>query len=212
MRNSDCHRLAKALLPQLPGFSTDKRKLIFIQPIGNVLRGFMFESTAYAREDFFFWRLFMPICGPIEYITLSYGDRLSVPGGHAGWRSDMTDLPEKLLAVMRPETLRLHAMQTPQDIISAIKSRLGKHEIDIHAQDRMACLLILDGKFNEARVMLDRIIAHERGDDQRAWILTIVERSKGLRAQLIEDPQTAVDQVKDWQVFTLKALKLDGWR
>ena len=113
MRNSDCHRLAKALLPQLPGFSTDKKKLIFIQPIGNVLRGFMFESTAYAREDFFFWRFIMPICGPIEYITLSHGDRLSVPGCRAGWRSDMRYFPETLLDVIRPDTTEALAKALP---------------------------------------------------------------------------------------------------
>lgn len=222
MRNTDCYRLAKVLLPQLPGFVTNKKNKLFIAPIGHVLRGFTFESSAYSREDFYFTWFFMPICGPIDYLTLSYGGRLNVPGGHAGWRTDMPDLPEKLLAAMRPKALPLlQSIHSIQDTIEAIYQRRGKtvfglkmtrQVTDIHVQDDLACLQILDGKFDEARVMLDKIVAHEHGTDRRQWILDIVERMKGLRTKLQKDPQLAVAQVRAWQDDTFTALKLEKWR
>lgn len=70
MRNADCYRLAKVLLPQLPGFVTNKKSEIFIAPIGYVLRGFLFESSSYTKEDLYFWWFFMPIGRPIEDLTL----------------------------------------------------------------------------------------------------------------------------------------------
>ena len=214
MRNTDCYRLAKVLLPQLPGFVTNKKNEIFMAPIGTVLRGFLFESTAGAREDFYFWWFFMPIGRPIDYLTLGNGDRLNVPGGHAGWRTDMTDLPGKLLAAMKPTALPLlQSIHSIQDTIEAIYAQRGTRQpTDINVQDDIACLQILDGRFDEAKATLDKIIAHGHGADRRQWILDIVERMKGLRAKLLENPQLAVAQVKKWQDYTFKALKLEKWR
>lgn len=214
MRNTDCYRLSKVLLPQLPGFVTNKKSEIFISPVGNVWRGFTFESTAGAREVFYFWWFFMPICRPIEYLTLGYGRRLDIPGSTGDWRSDMPDLPERLLDAMKPKALPLlQSVHSIQDTIEAIYMHRGTRWItDINDQDDIACLQILDGRFDEAREILDRIVSHEHGTDRRQWILNIVERMKRLRAKLIEDPQLAVDQVKAWQDYTFNALNLEKWR
>lgn len=214
MRNTDCYRLAKVLLPQLPGFVTNKKNEIFIAPIGNVWRGFLFESTAGAREDFYFWWFFMPICTPEDHPHLGFARRLNVPGGHAGWRTDMADLPDKLLAAMKPTALPLlQSIHSIQDTIEAIYSQRGTRQItDINVQDNIACLQILNGQFDSALSTLDAIVAKEHGTDRRQWILDIVERMKGLRAKLLENPQLAVAQVKKWQDYTFKALKLEKWR
>lgn len=214
MRNSDCYRLAKILLPNLPGFVTNKKNEIFIAPVGHVWRGFVFESTPSAREDFYFWWFAMPICHPIEHLTLSPGGRLEVPGERAYWRTDMTDLPDKLLAAMKPVALPLlQSIQSIQDMIELIYTQHDTREpTDINAQDDIACLQVLDGKFDEAKAMLNNIIAHEHGIYKYQWILDIVERMKGLRAKLVEDPQLAVEQVKTWQDYTFRALKLEKWR
>lgn len=222
MRNTDCFRLAKALLPKLPEFVTNKKDILFIAPIAHTVRGFLFESSAYTKEDFYFWWFFSPLVVPSKGIHLSYGRRLNVPGGDAGWRSDMEELPERLYAAMQPMALPLlRSIKTVQDTIDAICRRGGETTLglkftmqvtDINAQDDLACLYLLDGQFDEARDMLDKIIDHERGTDRRQWILDIVERMKSLRVKLLEDPQLAVNQVKAWQDYTFKALKLEKWR
>jgi hypothetical protein len=214
VRNSDCYRLAKLLLPHLPGFATNKKSEIFMAPVDNVWRGFTFESTPNSREEFYFWWFSMPICRPIEYLTLSPGGRLEVPSERLYWRTDMADLPEKLLEALNPVALPLlQSINTIQDTIELICAQEDLLDItDINSQDEIACLQILDGRFNEAAVMLDKIIAHENGPYKYQWILNIVERMKGLRSELHEDPQLAVDQVKAWQDYTFKALKLEKWR
>ena len=83
---------------------------------------------------------------------------------------------------------------------------------DIHVQNDIACLHILDGRFDEAMIMLDLVIGHENGADRRRWLLDLVECAKGLRRKLLEDPQLAVAQVKEWQDFTFENLKLERWR
>lgn len=222
MRQSDCARLTKVLLPQLPRFSSNNRCELFISPIRHVWRGFTFESSAASREDFYFWWFFMPMCTPRDHLILNYGSRLDVPGGHAGWRTDMDDLPEKLIEAMQTTALPfLYQVNSIQDTISAIyrhqsetipQANTGRPVMDIHVRDDLACLYILDGQFEEARAMLDEIIACEHGDDRRHWILDIVARMRGLRSKLLEDPQLAVNQVKEWQEYTLRALKLERWR
>lgn len=222
MRNTDCYRLTKSLLPRLPGFSTNKKDILFIAPIAHTIRGFLFESSSYTKEDFYYWWFFAPLVVPNKGIHLSYGRRLSVPGGDAGWRTDMDDLPAKLLTAMQPVALPLlQSIHSIQDAIDAIYRcrgntvlglKITRQVTDINVQDDLACLHILDGQFDEARAMLDKIIDHENGTDRRQWILDIVERMKGLRAKLQEDPQLAVNQVKAWQDYTFKALKLEKWR
>ena len=214
MRHSDCYRLAKQLLPSLSGLTTDKRDLLFFTPIGDILRGFAFESTAYAREEFYFWWFFMPIGRPIEYLTLGYGGRLSPPIGYTDWRTHMEDLPNKLLSALRPKALPLlQSTITYQDTINAIHELRGEQAgTDTNILDDLSCLQILDGQFEAARQTLDALISHEHGDDRRQWILDIVERAKGLKEKLINDPQFAIDQVKEWQKHTFKALKLEMWR
>lgn len=214
MRNADCYRLAKDLLPQLPKFVTNKKSEIFIAPIGHVLRGFTFESSAYTKEDFYFWWFFMPICRPIGHLTLNYGGRLNVPGGYSGWRTDMPELPDKMLAAMKPVALPLlQSINSIQDVIEAIYAHRGTREVDdINVQDDIACLQILDGRTDEAGIMLDSIIAHEHGTDRRQWVLNIVERTKQLKTKLQKDPKLSMTQVESWQDQTFRALQLERWR
>jgi hypothetical protein len=214
MRNADCYSLAKILLPQLPGFVTNKKNEIFIAPIDSVCRGFLFESTAGAREDFYFWWFFMPMVPASDHFHLSFGKRMSVPGGDTGWRTDMLDLPEKLLAAMKPKALPLlRSIHSIHDTIEAIYVHRGTRQItDINVLDNIACLQILDGQFGPALATLEDIIAKRHGTDRRQWILDIVERMEGLRTKLVKDPQLAIAQVKAWQDYTFKALKLENWR
>lgn len=222
MRNTERYRLAKQLIPHMPGFATRKDGEIFIAPIGNVLRGFLFESTPGPREDFYFWWFFMPILRPIDHIVLSNGARLNVPGGHAGWRTDMAELPEKLLTAMSATALPfLRAINTNQDAIDALHLRraeppsgpLQTRQIrDIYVQHDVACLLILDGRYEEAETMLDLAVAHEHGTDRRQWLLDVAERAKGLRQKLLASPELAVSQIREWQDYSFSALKLEKWR
>ena len=71
MRNTDCYRVATLLLPHMPEFVSDKKCEIFMSPINHTLRGFMFESSASSREDFYFWWFFTPICRSLTYIPPS---------------------------------------------------------------------------------------------------------------------------------------------
>lgn len=214
MRNSDCYRLTKVLLLHLPGFVTNKKNELFIAPIGHVFRGFTFESTAGSREDFYFWWFFMPMVPATDHFYMSHGDRLKVPGGHAGWRLDMQDLPDRLMTVMQARALPfLRSIESIRDTIDAIHElRAPQSVTDINHQNNLACLMILDGQFEDALKMIDKIIAYEQGTDQRQWVLDIVARTKGLREKLLEDPQLALGQVLQWQDFSYKSLQLEKWQ
>jgi hypothetical protein len=214
MRHSDAYRLSKQLLPHLQGFTTNKKDILFIAPIDQTLRGFLFETSGYKKENFYFWWFFMPIGRPIDHLTLSYGARLDIPSGHASWRIDMDNLPEKILSSMRPMALPfLQSIHTHQHVIDAIHKRAGKQaQTDTNILDDMSCIQILNGRYEEARRTLDSLILQEFGDDRRQWILDIVARAKSLREKLLKDPNLAFAQVREWQDFTFKALKLEEWR
>jgi hypothetical protein len=198
----------------MPGFVTNKGNKLFIAPIESVFRGYLFESTAGSREDFYFWWFFMPMVPATDHFYLTHGERLRVPRGDTGWRTDMDDLPEKLLAAMQPRAMPiLRSINSISDAIREIyKLRLPGEVTDINHLDNLACLMILDGQYKAAADVLDKIVAHEHGDDQRQWVLDIVNRIKDLRTELTNDPDRAVRQVRQWQDSTFKSLKLETWR
>ena len=213
MRDRDCHKIAKEILPQLPEFASNGKRLIFIAPVGNVLRGFAFEGQAYSREEFYFVCFYMPVVSPSDHLNLSYGYRLKSGDGFS-WRASRDDAPRSLLKAINNGPLTwLRDIRSEQDAIDAIfeQSRLGKNESDPNFQQDIVCLQIISGQFEKANALISKIIDEEEGSDSK-WILRIVERMKGLRFKLREDPQSAVRQVGDWRDYTLRSLGLEKWQ
>ena len=213
MRDTECYQIARSLLMEIPGFVSNGKRLMFISPIGDVLRSFMFEGSPYSKDEFHFVWFFMPIVRPVDHIVLSYGDRLIGPSG-VSWGVNMENLIYEMVKAMERESLAfLRSIHTRQDAIGAIinRAKFNKH-LGITDKDNIACLLVLDGRFGEAKHFIEEIVEYENGDDRRSWILAIVERMKGLRLKSQRDPQLAVDQVRAWRQSTLEALKLDKWQ
>jgi hypothetical protein len=206
MKRNDAKAIIKDMLPHMPGFVTDNKKMIMISPIKHVLRAFLFESSIDKNAFYFNW-FFMPICLPISYLTLSYGDRLSAPV-QTGWCLDIPDLPLQLAKAANESAVPfLKGLDSIEKAVAAIKAR--KQRLDINDLESIAYLLILDGDFNAAAKALAQM---EKHSTTYQWERDVVARGLSVLELLRRDPIIAQDQIKAWQARTIIDLKLEAWK
>lgn len=206
MKQNTAKAIIKEMLPHMPGFVTNNKKIIMISPIKHVLRAFLFESSMDKNAFYFNW-FFMPICLPINYLTLSYGDRLPAPV-RTGWCLDIPDLPLQLVkAANKSAAPFLKGLDSIEKTVSAIEAR--KQRLDINDLESIGYLLILNGDFNAAAKALAQM---EKHSTTYQWERDVVARGQSVLELLRSDPIIAQDQIKAWQAKTITDLKLDAWK
>ena len=210
MKKREVQILYKAMLPQLPMFVTDGRKLLLLAPIGHTLRGVLIDSSAYSKEDFYLHWFFMPMCTPIDYLVLSYGDRIDQPDVDTGWNSQDPDVVRKLIQVVQKEALpQLLKLKTSDAVIAEIQARAGDR--DVNALIDIAYLYILEKRFGEAKANLEKITVMDMSND-RKWVKDIGEQARFMLNELRSNPKVAFEKVRKWQDDIFKNLKLEKWR
>jgi hypothetical protein len=206
VKQNTAKAIIKEMLPHMPGFVTNNKKIIMISPIKHVLRAFLFESSMDKNAFYFNW-FFMPICLPINYLTLSYGDRLPAPV-RTGWCLDIPDLPLQLAkAANKSAAPFLKGLDSIEKTVSAIEAR--KQRLDINDLESIGYLLILNGDFNAAAKALAQM---EKHSTTYQWERDVVARGQSVLELLRSDPIIAQDQIKAWQAKTITDLKLDAWK
>jgi hypothetical protein len=206
MKRNTGKAIIKEMLPHMPGFVTDNKKMILISPIGYTLRAFLLDSSSDKNAFYFQW-FFMPICRPINYLTLTYGDRLPAPIP-TGWNLDIPELPVQLAKVANRSAARfLLGLDSIAKTVSAIRAR--KKFLDIHDLENIAYLLILDGDFSAAAKTLAELARHA---STYQWERDVVARGLSVLEMLRQDPTVAVSQIKAWWVKTITDLKLEAWK
>jgi hypothetical protein len=203
MKKKEFVRLEQQLLPEMPGFAISG-PLMFIQPVGQILRGICFESSGFSAPVFYVSMFVLPLCIPREYLSLNFGDRIKRPAGRQ-WRSDSPDLLVELSAAIRQEALpTLRRVQSLSDFLKDTKLQ-GSHD-NPNNREAVAYALIRTGDFAEA----DRILRHllYTLDVNVAWERVIAERANGMRAKLAADPSAAQRQLEVWEAQSIQNLGL----
>jgi hypothetical protein len=207
MKKDTGRKIISEMLPHLPGFATNRKKMFFMAPIGHTLRALLFESSIDKNGFYFVW-FFMPICRPTDHLELSYGDRLPSPV-RTGWRLDLPDLPMLLVKEANKNAVPfLRKLDSIPKTVSAIKAR-KKGRLDMHDLEEIGYLLILEGDFSAAARELSEL---NKQDCTRQWERDVVARGLSVLDLLRQDPRIACDQIKAWQAKTLDDLKLDAWK
>jgi hypothetical protein len=190
----------------MPGFVTDNKKMVFIAPIRHTLRALLFESSSDKNAFYFNW-FFMPTCVPINYLTLSYGERLPAPV-RTGWALDIPDLPMQLVKEANKSAVPfLRKLNSITKTVAAIKAR--RKRLDIHDFEQMGYLLILDHDFSAAAKELAELKKH---NSTYQWERDVVARGLSVLELLQQDPMIALDKIKSWEAETITNLRLDKWK
>lgn len=196
--------LEKRLLPSFPGFAV-KGRLMFIPPVEHTLRGFNFEPSGFNKKALYITSFFLPLCVPKKYLSYEFGNRLK----GTGWRADMADLETVLTAAMQKEVPFLNSLQTPSDVLEAIKLRVRDSKNPYH-HEAAAYVLARIGEVSEAVAALDRLL--QLLDLNVGWQRDMADRARALKSQLVSDPAAAQKQLDVWEAETAKNLGLEEFR
>jgi hypothetical protein len=206
MKTKDFAKLGKSILPGLPDFAVEGA-LLFIAPVGSVLRGFCFEGSSFSKDVFFVNAFFLPMYIPRNHLSFTFGDRL---------RNGTTDIWEttdqNFLEDLRRSTMEvasyLHTLADIEAIIAEIRKRIERPNPHVH--EAYAYSLIKAGRAAEAYSAIDVLLTLIKPDVP--WQRELQQRAMLIRSLLDESAHQALEQLTVWENHTLRSLKLEKYR
>jgi hypothetical protein len=210
MKATEFAKIGKKLLPHLPGF-TMKGKLLFVPPVGDIVRGIYFENSS-GTNDFYVRALYLPLFVPQECMNFIHGDRLRWEG-HELWHGDDPNLLDKLNDVIQAKAMPfLELVSTLAGVLESLKADVKRTQPkpNSHYLEEMAYVLIKIGDFSAAL----EIIADLKKKYRLSTTPYIIEQRN--RLELIEDklrqsPEAALAQLEVWRVGSIEKLKLEQY-
>jgi hypothetical protein len=194
--------IERRLLPSFPNFAV-KGTLMFIQPMGNTLRGFYWEASAFNKKEFFVNAFFLPLYVPTKHLHFTFGHRV---GLRQRWSIDRSDLESTLGSEMQKEVPFLASLRTPTDVANALKPLTMPNQngyVNPHCSEALAYALVLSGDIQAAATVLDRLL--KSANPLIAWENEIASRARLVQEKL-EQPENVLDQLAAWETETVHNL------
>jgi tetratricopeptide (TPR) repeat protein len=212
MKKAACEKLAKALLPYLPGYIYDKKpNAIFQVPVGKVFRGMIFDSSGFSAAAFYPDVFSQPLYVPSDGFTLTFGKRLL-----GNWEYEPGQ--ENLLAKRLLESMeREGAFKLLEDLSSADKMavnliRYHSNPNDPYLQQAIGYSFAVCGRFDEALRWLDKcretLEEMQRRDPSIKWHGLVLDEVSKFRELVATNPEAAKKQLDEWTEYTRSHLGL----
>jgi hypothetical protein len=198
--------IEKRLLPGLPGFAV-KGALMFMQPLGQVLRGFHLEPSAFSKRDFYVNIFFLPLYVPIKHLHFTFGHRV---GPNKRWIADRSDLESVLGSEMQKEVPFLTSLETAKGVAKAFEPLTRPNKagyVNPHCYEALAYALVQAGETTAAANVIDTLLKSVNLTVE--WEGEIALRVRLLRDKLLKKPSLAREQLAVWQAETIHNLGLE---
>lgn len=214
MTSREIKRLVTAyLLPSLPGYRV-RGSLLYAEPVEDLLRGFLFETSAFDRTALHVTAFVQPLYVPAQYLVLTFGERLG--GGAKRWRpvgeQEEEVMRDLLLEIKKTGLPFLNRIKTPADLARQASMEARRAPDNPVILEVEAYSLVLVGRDHDARALLERIeqLARDllQANPLAGWLEVVGARAKLLRETLARDHAEAVAFLDQWRVETLTALGL----
>ena len=193
MKTKDFVALEKLLLPKLPNF-TIKGPLLFIVPVGHILRGFHFDGSSFDKKGFYVNAFFMPLYVPSQHLHLTFGRRLRDEGGDR-WNTEQPGFEATLEVAMQKEVPFLAHLNTALNVANAL-SPPGSNP---HTHEALAYSFAKAGETRAALDAIDTLLrlieSIKHGTAKLTWELEIAERAQLVKAKLVANPSDAIAQL-----------------
>ena len=207
MKNRDFAELADRLLPHLPGFAA-KAPLMFLCPVGHILRGFCFDSSRFGKSAFHLQAFFMPLSVPYKHIHFTFGERI----GRRPWSIDDPNLEIALAKEAQERVPFLAGLHTAKDIARALGPLTKPNAsgyVNPHCLEALAYSLVRAGDTRGAFRVLAQL--QQTIDPDVPWQQEVAERAAILEAKLLGNPADAEAQLAVWEAETIQNLGLEGF-
>ena len=198
---------ARYLVPHLPGFVANGN-LIYRVPVGEILQGFLFESSAFSAESFQPQAFVQPLYVPSEHLVLNLGERFrGIWRFHAGGDEA---LAQRLLHAMHNTGLPfIGKLSSPSQLVQTIKKERPWLDRNEYLQQVVAYSLILLGKNDEALDGLEKLAETVNPmNDARPWVKKIHTDCGMLQEAMMRDPEDARRVLRRWTEDTRQKLRL----
>lgn len=203
MKNSELSALSRRMQSYFPT-SEPKTGLLYLTPVGHVLRGVLFDRCSDKRAvhaNVFLQPLFVPV----NHVALNLGWRLG--GGSRAWNIDNEAELGQLGVLIRDEAFPfLKGIDSIGDIIEAIRSLA--YTGDGYWKESLAYALALSGQVREATVILEELLG--LFDHEIEWQRQAADRAMLLMSLLSQSAVTAQAQLRSWEDETIRSLGLSA--
>lgn len=218
MKEKECETLAKRyLLPEFPGMRA-KGKLVFYEPVNELLKGFCFDRSGFAPRDFSLWTFVQALYDPSETIAFVFGRRSDqfVSRPKFGWWK-LDKQPEdkifaEVVASLKADGLPYFEGITDAASLCANVDRLRRqaNDPDPYVLGAVGYGYIWSGDIPKALERLDRLVSlWRKPDETREWMRILLDRVDFMRQTLRENPDSAMDILKSWRDYTVIKLGLE---
>jgi len=197
------------LRAHLPGME-QRGSLVYERPLGGILRGCHFESSAYEPDRFVVHAFVQPLYQPATSVVLTWGSRL---GMRAERWFDLSAEAEDavgagLLDLIRTQALPFFArFRTPAGFARHAPA-MGWSAADPYFAEAMAYSLALCGGYDDAGAWLARLPALLPAADLPPWQREMIRRNERFGARLRDRPEDALADLRTWRHETLRAIRL----
>jgi len=204
MKKKDFEALGKRLITRMPGYEC-KGSLIFVAPIGSILRGIGFEGSSFDKNNFFVWAFAQPMYVLQEYFTFTLGWRLGGGGGQI-WNAQAGNLEEQLAAAIEFEAMPfLSKVLSPLRLIDEV-TKLPRMRTNT-VRRAFAYSYARAGEIKKACVLFDE--TSKTLNPEIAWQKDEAEKTRALVETLKTDPVKAQAILQSNEEATVRNLKLE---
>lgn len=197
------------LRAHLPGME-QRGSLVYERPLGGILRGCHFESSAFEPERFAVHAFVQPLYQPATSVVLHWGDRL---GMRVNRWFDLAAEGENAVGAELLDLIRIQALpffakfHTPADFARHAPA-MGWSADDPYLAEAMAYSLALCGNHGEAGAWLARLPALLPAADLLPYQREMIRRNARFAARLQDRPEDALADLRTWRRETLRAIGL----
>jgi hypothetical protein len=179
---------------------------MFIQPLGDTLRGFHWEPSAFSKTDFYVNVFFLPLYLPTKHLHFTFGHRV---GRNKRWTADSAELANALSSEMLKELPFLSMLRTAKDVAKALEPLTKPNEagyVNPHSCEALAYTLVRAGETTEAVDLIERLL--KKANLAVDWEREIASRAQLIKDNLLEKPEKAKELLAEWKSETIRNLRL----
>ena len=206
MRLKELRPMFDRLLIDMPGFIVHKSLLLKV-PMNGISQAIHFDSSAFDKYSFYPATVVMPLCVPMEHLSLLFGYRLRHPTRGQGWTIKIPDVEIDLAKAIREQGLPfLASANSLLDMVELAEEFRGNP----HTPKKIAFALARAGETEKAIAEINALLPEL--DLRSHWQQTIADQSIELRDVLIADPEAARAKLSAWENYTIEKLGLQAFR
>jgi len=207
----------KYLAHLLPNYINMKR-LLYVEPIGEVLQGFFFDDSSFDKWKFVVYAFVLPLYVPTDHVSFNFGGRLgTLSGGQERWwrinedKANETEIMQDVISLINKEALPFfEKTATPADFSNMYIHKANPPHIII--MEAVSYSLILANEYRKAEKIAIKNIRYLQqaiqGKYSHPHLYEKLARTELILKALQDNPQKAVSTLEIWRDETLVNLGL----